>query len=152
MNPPDLDEMIELLDHKDESLVGGNMIELHREYSLADLVDVYVEAFYQLKNFPGRRDIAYWVGRYVKLQDNVFRMALHGIGDKSYIVRHHCCQILAFAQDDEALEHLNCHLEHKHKTTREDVAAAVDSIKCKNHNYFVDRGHTGRVFLDLGKI
>lgn len=152
MKIPSLNQTLDLLDHKEESLVSSNMIDLHKKYDLADLVDVYVDAFYKLRYSPGRREIAYWVGRYVILKDNVFELAKNGLRDRSYMVRHQCCTILAYAQKDEAILELEKYIDHRHTATREDIAAVIDSIKCKNQNYFVDRGHTGKFFFEMGKI
>ena len=152
MKLPTLDELLKVLDLKEDSDVCSNMIELRNKYGLDNLVDLYAQAFYVIKNFPARREIAYWVGRYVKHNENVFNMALLGLNDKSYIVRYHCCGIIAFSQRTDSLDHLNKVKDHKNVKTREDIVAAIDSIQNRNHNYFVDREHTGTFKFDLGKI
>lgn len=151
MKLPTVDELLEVLDFRDDSNVCGNMIELRDKYGLDNLVDLYTQAFYKIRNFPARREIAYWAGRYVKNNEKVYDMAIFGLNDKSYMVRYHCCGIIAFSQRSDALPHLNKIKDHKNSQTREDIAATIDSIQNKNHNYFLDRNHTGKLHFDLGK-
>jgi hypothetical protein len=56
--------------------------------------------------------------------------------------------LLACAQDRRALPALRAQAEHKDEQTRQDVFAAIDAIESSNHNYFVDRDHSGMITLE----
>ena len=45
----------------------------------------------------------------------------------------------------DAIAHVTPLLSHKDGRTVEDALAAIDAIESRNHHYFVDRDHSGRV-------
>ena len=57
--------------------------------------------------------------------------------------------LLAYSLKDEALSHLEVLCAHKDPKTVEDARAAADAIVHKNHHYYVDRNHSGRVTLSI---
>jgi len=58
--------------------------------------------------------------------------------------------LLAWSLKDEALPHLeNAFRCEKKSNVKEDICAAMDAIKHKNSNYFVDRDHTGLTELKV---
>jgi hypothetical protein len=54
------------------------------------------------------------------------------------------CAILAYSLCEEAIPELEALLRHRSRETRADAAAAIDAIKHQDHNYFVDRDHSGK--------
>ena len=76
-----------------------------------------------------------------------YQLGIKALGDKSKVVRYRACMLLAVAQNPDAISHLEQLLEND--SSKEDAAAAIDAIKNKNHNYFVDRGHTGKTLLKV---
>ena len=55
--------------------------------------------------------------------------------------------LLATAQKKEAIPFLEELLENKE--SQSDAMAAIDAIKNKNQNFFVDRDHSGKVTLNV---
>ena len=47
-----------------------------------------------------------------------------------------------------AIVPLEGQLDHKDRSIREAAAAAIDAIRNRNHHYFQDRQHTGKVVWD----
>lgn len=135
-----------MLDLRDKSKVGGNEIQLQRKYGLKNLVAVYVDALPQIKNWPGRMHIMFWIQRYARSDRRVVEAARNALQDRSRIVRYYACGALAFALDSESIPCLEELLSHRDASTRADAAAAIDAIRCGNHHYFADRRHTGEVF------
>jgi hypothetical protein len=58
--------------------------------------------------------------------------------------------LLAVAQDEEAIPHLNALLGHSDPETVEDAKSAIRSIEKGNHNHFFDREGTGKMVLTVG--
>jgi hypothetical protein len=57
--------------------------------------------------------------------------------------------LLACSLDEESIPVLERALEGAEGQGREDVLAALDAIRSQNHNYFLDRDHSGRVTLNF---
>ena len=57
--------------------------------------------------------------------------------------------LLAYSLNDDALPTLKALFAHKDTKTAEYAKAAVDAIVHRNHNYFVDRDHSGKVTLSI---
>jgi len=147
---PSVDEVIRLLDRRNESEVGGNEIRLQKKYGLENLVAVYVGAFSRIKNWAGRMHIMFWLQGRGRGDDRVIEVARRALRDRSRIVRNYACGTLAFALDLGSIPHLEELLTHKDESTRADAAAAIDAIRCGNHHYFADRNHTGKSFWHPG--
>lgn len=141
----------ELLDHKSESVASANDIKLQQQYGLDNIYQFYIEAFYKIKNFSGRMLIAYWLVRYAREDCDVVKMAIHGLTDRAYIVRSHCCSILAYACKEDTKPYLKALLESSDHRTVEDATAALNAIEQKNHHLWVDRRNTGKSFWKPGK-
>ena len=152
MQLPQIQTIIELLDNNNESIVGGNEIKLTNKYGLRNLIPLYVEAFYKIKNWPGRMHISFNLVRYAPLYPEIIELAIHGLNDRSKIVRNYCCRILAYAGNDKSLPYLEALKSHKSLETREDAIAAIDAIVNKNHNLWVDREHKGNIFWKVEEI
>ncbi len=56
--------------------------------------------------------------------------------------------LLAYSQR-EVLPDLRAALAGAPKETQEDILAAIDAIESHNHNFFVDRDHSGMVTLTI---
>ena len=79
-----------------------------------------------------------------------FRLGLAACGDKATLVRYRACGLLAYSLRADALPTLEAMLRHRDRRTAEDAAAAIDAIRSRNHHYFIDREHTGRIFWQVG--
>jgi hypothetical protein len=55
--------------------------------------------------------------------------------------------LLAYSLRYEAISHLEELLSSREARTIADAHAAIDAIDQQNHHFFIDRNHSGRVFL-----
>ena len=146
---PTVGEVVEALDHRLESEVGGNEISLQRKYGLDALLPRYIEALPRIKHWPGRMHILYWIQRYARKDFRVVQAGLFCLDDRSAKVRHHACGILAYSLRRDLVHHLHPLLTHRNSRTRADAVAAIEAIKGQNHHLFVDRRGAGNVFWVL---
>jgi hypothetical protein len=79
-------------------------------------------------------------------------MGIVAVQDRAYAVRHYGCALLAYSLRNEALPTLSVLLKHSDHRTVADARAAIDAIKSKNHYFFMDRDHTGKVRWDYASI
>jgi hypothetical protein len=114
----------------------------------ADLLVLLSEALPQIRKSPGRASIMRYVGRFSRTNDVAFKMGVAATQDRSYPVRHYACALLAYSLRPAALPALSSLLVHADHRTREDAKAAIDAIRSKNHNWFKDRDHSGKINWD----
>jgi hypothetical protein len=57
--------------------------------------------------------------------------------------------LLAYSQRPDVVPALEDQLAWAEEETRADILAAIDAIRCQNHNYFVDREHSGQITLNI---
>ena len=145
---PTIEEVLDLLDSPNEANVGGNEIRLKQKYGIENLIPVYVKAFPKIKNWPGRMYISFTLIPYVKINQDVFDLALIGIFDKSKIVRNYCCSMLAYAKKTEAIPYLKKLNISRYETSHEDAIAAIAAIEKQNHHLWVDREDSGNIFWE----
>jgi hypothetical protein len=79
-------------------------------------------------------------------------MGIVAVQDRAYAVRHYGCALLAYSLRAEALPTLSSLLKHADRRTVEDANAAIDAIKSKNHYFFKDRDHSGKVRWDYASV
>ena len=117
-----------------------------------DLLVLLSEAFPQVGKAEGRASILRYVGRFSRESDVAFRMGITALNDRAYAVRHYGCAILAYSLRDDALPILSPLLKHADPRTSEDARAAVDAIKSKNHHFFKDRDHSGKILWEYASV
>jgi hypothetical protein len=110
------------------------------------------EAFPQVRKADGRASILRYVGRFSRESDVAFRMGIEASNDRAYAVRHYGCAILAYSLRDDALPILAALLKHADPRTAEDARAAIDAIKSRNHHFFKDRDHSGKVYWEYASV
>jgi hypothetical protein len=115
-----------------------------------DLVALLAEAFPRIRKSEGRASVMRYVGRFSRESEIAFKMGVVATQDRSYAVRHYGCALLAYSLRPDALPILSCLVGHQDARTVEDARAAIDAIKSKNHNFFQDRDHSGRVHWGYG--
>lgn len=113
-----------------------------------DLLMLLSEALPRIRKSPGRASIMRYAGKFSRMSDVAFRMGVTATLDRSYVVRHYACALLAYSLRPTALPILSSLLAHPDRRTVEDARAAIDAIKSKNHNFFRDRDHSGKVNWD----
>ena len=112
----------------------------------ADIAAYYLEAYPRFKKWQGRVELVYRATRYSRTRDEAYRLGVIALADKAAIVRYRACGVLAYSLRRDAIPFLETLLSHPAKDTAEHAAAAIDAIRHQNHNYFIDRSHTGRGF------
>ena len=76
-----------------------------------------------------------------------FELGLSALGDRSGVVRYRATMLLAYAQNIDAVGPLKELLDRG--LSVEDARAAIDAIESKNHNFFVDRMHSGKIKMNI---
>ena len=111
-----------------------------------DLLVLLAVALPHIRKSAGRASIMRYVGRFSRGSEVAMKMGIIATQDRSYVVRYYGCALLAYSLRPEALPALSPLLKHSDERTVEDARAAIDAIKRKNHNFFTDRDHSGKVF------
>ncbi|NJM30427.1 MAG: hypothetical protein HC855_10270 [Rhizobiales bacterium] len=69
--------------------------------------------------------------------------------DKSKAVRYRACQLLAYAQDRKLLPAMEQLSKQVAADSIEDLNAALDAVANQNQHWFLDRTHSGKVFMNM---
>jgi hypothetical protein len=117
-----------------------------------DLLTLLAEAFPRIHKSEGRASIMRYVGRFSRESEVAFRMGTVAVRDRAYAVRHYGCALLAYSLRTDALPVLISLLKHADRRTVEDAKAAIDAIKSKNHNFFKDRDHSGKILWSYASV
>jgi hypothetical protein len=117
-----------------------------------DLLPLLAEAFPRIRKWEGRASIMRYVGKFSRENDVAFGMGIIALQDRAYDVRHYGCALLAYSLRAEALPILAPLLKHADRRTVEDAKAAIEAIKSKNHYFFRDRDHSGKVRWEYGSV
>jgi len=108
-------------------------------------VPILAQAYRGMRRWQGRAALVYYSIPFARTSRAAFELGLAAVSDRATLVRYRACMLLAYSLSAEALpalEQLLCHTDPK---TVEDARAAIDAIQHRNHHYFVDRDHTGRM-------
>lgn len=105
------------------------------------------EAYPTIKKWQGRKVLVHHAVKFARESEDAFQLGLAALGDRSIAVVYSACMLLAYALRDDAMEPLNMVLAHKDQRAVSDARAAMDAIRHRNHHYFKDRRHSGKVFL-----
>ena len=117
-----------------------------------DLLPLLAEAFPQIRKSEGRASVMRYVGKFSRESEVAFRMGTVAVQDRAYAVRHYGCALLAYSLRADALPLLTSLLKHTDRRTMEDARAAIDAIKSKNHNFFKDRDHRGKILWSYASV
>jgi hypothetical protein len=93
-----------------------------------------------------------YVGKFSREKDVAFGMGIIAVQDRAYDVRHYGCALLAYSLRTKAFSTLAPLLRHADRRTVEDAKAAIGAIKSKNHCFFRDRDHRGKVRCEYGSV
>ena len=107
-----------------------------------------LKAYPRFRNWQGRTTLLLRMTRYARTEQAAFDLGIAGLKDPSPVARVRACAVLAYSLRDDAIVPLEGQLDHKDRSIREAAAAAIDAIRSRNHNYFQDRQHTGKVVWD----
>jgi hypothetical protein len=117
-----------------------------------DVLPLLAEAFPRIRKSEGRASIMRYVGRFSRESEIAFRMGMAAVQDRAYAVRHYGCALLAYSLRADALPILASVLQHTDRRTAEDARAAINAIRSKNHNFFKDRHHSGKIRWDYASV
>jgi hypothetical protein len=117
-----------------------------------DLLTLFAESFPRIRKSDGRASIMRYVGRFSRESEVAFRMGTVAVQDRAYAVRHYGCALLAYSLRADARPILTSLLKHADRRTVEDARAAIDAIKSKNHNFFKDRDHSGKILWSYASV
>jgi hypothetical protein len=110
----------------------------------------FVEYYPKMKKWQGRVSLVFHSISFARDHDDAFSLGIKATGDKSTVVRYRACMLLAYSLRKDALPYLQALLSHTDRKTAEDAKAAIDAIENNNHNYFIDREHSGQMFWKVG--
>jgi hypothetical protein len=117
-----------------------------------DLLSLLAEAFPRIGKSEGRASILRYAGRFSRESEVAFRMGTLAVRDRAYAVRRYGCALLAYSLRADALSILLPLSKHADHRTVEDARAAIDAIRSKNHNFFRDRGHSGKILWSYSSV
>ena len=145
MNESEINELLSKLDGR------GTDAEYDAIKSLSRLGEalpgMLLKKYHASNNYGERASCVYHAIKYAKNNKEAFQLGLEAIKDKSKKVRYRACMLLAISQNNAAIPNLKKLLSDT--DSNEDAKAAIDAIQNKNHNYFVDRDHSGKVTLNV---
>jgi hypothetical protein len=114
------------------------------------ILPYFLESYAEMKKWQGRASLIFHAIPYARDYDDAFQLGIKATKDKATVVRYRACMLLAYSLNKDALPHLRALLNHADKKTIEDAKAAIDAIEHNNHNYFIDRQHSGKMFWNVG--
>lgn len=110
-----------------------------------DVPNTLLRHYRQSREWRARLSCVYFAVPYVRTNDDAAKLGIEALKDKSRKVRYRACSLLAYSLREDVLPYLKSLLSHEDASTVEDARAAIECIEAKNHHWFIDRGHTGRV-------
>lgn len=113
------------------------------------IVPYLADAYPIMKKWQGRVSLVFHSMRYAKESEEAYQLGIRALNDRAKLVRYRACGLLAYSQREEAIPHLKKLLRHGDSETVADAKAAIDAIKRRNHHYFIDRNHSGKIFWEV---
>ena len=108
------------------------------------IVRAFVEAYPRFRTWQGRTALVYHATRYARISDEAFQLGLMAMDDRSYMVRHRACALLAYSLRHDALPALERAAGDANEMVATSALAARNAILAGNHHLFVDRSLSGR--------
>ena len=124
-------------------------IEVLRRLAGDQLPSLLLQKFRKATKAGERASCVYNAMRYARTIAAAVQLGREALADRAKSVRYRACMLLAYSQDRSVLKDLRVALSKVPAGSREDVAAAIDAIESRNHHYFVDRAHSGKVTLNI---
>ena len=109
-----------------------------------------LQQYRETTSWRGRLNLLFHCIGSARTNESAVALGIAALSDRSRPVRYRACMLLAVAQEEEAIPHLELLLDHRDKQTVEDARAAIRSIEENNHNHFVDRDGTGQITWKVG--
>lgn len=147
----DNDKIWKLLSKLDGSGNNNEYAALDELHTLGDrLPSLLHEKYKSSRKWSERASCVYHAIGYSRNNEDAVLLGIDALKDKSKVVRYRACMLLAYSLDKQAIHPLQRVITTStNKETVADAGAALDAILSKNHHYFVDRSHTGKIRLNL---
>ncbi len=111
-----------------------------------ELMPVFLQLYPTFKKWQGRCSLVFHSIKFARISEEAFQLGLLACNDKSKVVRYRACSLLAYSLRNEALPVLQKIMQSFTDTdTLENARAALDAIQNKNHHFFYDRNHSGKM-------
>jgi len=116
----------------------------------SDFPRMLLTQFRSSRSWKTRSACVYHAIRYAKDNEEAIALGLAAIVDKAKGVRYRGAMLLAYSQRSDVLPQLQAALRAlANGPGADDLAAAIDAIENRNHNYFADRTHSGKITLEI---
>ena len=107
-------------------------------------------ATYRSSRLAGpRSSCVYHATKYARVSDDALQLGLEALQDRSKLVRHRACGLLAFSQRPGLAARLRAQMDAVSETSRADLLAAIDALEQGNHHFFVDRDHSDKIMWNV---
>lgn len=121
--------------------------------ALVELIDILGSDFpkFVFENYANMRHAHKRVSfidqcsKFARKSCDALKLATIALNDRSKEVRLSALATLAYSLSRTVLRDLNAALETAKEVEKADIRAAIDAIECQNHNFFMDRDHSGLV-------
>jgi HEAT repeat protein len=124
-------------------------VEVLRHVAGEQLPELLLKKYRTARKAGERASCVYHSMRYSRTNAVAVQFGREALNDPAQAVRYRACMLLAYSQDEASLEDLRAALSKAPTNSQEDVAAAIDAIVSRNHNYFVDRDHSGKTTMNV---
>lgn len=142
----DKDELNRLLSALDETNPDQNWAAIRElEHSGVNIPRVLLEHYRASRSWRGRVSCVFFCIPYARKSDDAVQLGTEALKDKSKVVRHRACSLLAYSLRDDTVSNLRQLLVHDDPSTVDDARAAIDAIEHRNHHFFLDRSHNGKM-------
>ena len=148
----DLKKLSKVLKQLDEASPDANLRAIRELKAMGvDIPRTLPKHYDESRSWRARVSCVFFAVPYARDSEDAVALGIKALSDRSRIVRYRACSLLAYSLREDILPHLKVLLSHSDPSTREDARATIDAIEHKNHHWFMDREHTGRVrwTLDL---
>jgi hypothetical protein len=108
-----------------------------------------LEIFKKSKDWRRRSSCIYYCFRDAQTNRFAKEIGIEGLNDRSKNVRYRACQLLAYSQDRNLIPRLELSRSKIKSDSLADLEASIDAILNQNQNYFKDRQHSGKIFMDI---
>jgi hypothetical protein len=122
--------------------------ELRKRLS-AGFASKLLEKYKSEKSWKARAAFVYHSIRYAKDSDDALTLGILALYDKSKVVRYRAAMLLACSLKTDILVEMEKALTTIPSSSHEDIRAAIDAITHQNQNYFIDRSHSEKIFLNM---
>lgn len=139
-----------LIDKLDGSGSDEEFDAVHKLQKMSEFPKLLLKKYHSSKDWRARSSCVYHAIKYARYNDDAFLIGIEALNDRSKFVIYRACMLLAYSLNENALKPLAAAIDRQTKREIvEDLEAAFDAITSGNHNFFIDREHSGKMFLTV---